>query len=305
MVGVEDMLRTSSQRTLGVRGRSLLAFAAVAGAYVGAAKLGLELSVAHGVITPVWPPTGIALAALLLLGPRYWPAVAMGAFVTNATSGVSADVAAAISVGNTLAALAGVYLLRRVDFRPSLERVGDVLWLTLLAAFAATTISATNGVTTLVLAGSPAASPYGSAWLLWWLGDAMGVLLVAPVLLIGATRRPKLDRKRLLEALGLVALLAGTSAAVFFGGGWRYPYPIFPLLVLATLRFRTRSSRSSSSPPCAFASSAPPSAVSSLPGSRSAASSRATRRSREMRRPPRRCSRRCSVLPRSASSCSA
>src|SRR6266498_4385660 len=188
VVAVHDSV-TSSQRMLGVRGRSLLAFAAVAGAYVGAAKLGLELSVAHGVITPVWPPTGIALAALLLLGPRYWPAVAMGAFVTNATSGVSADVAAAISVGNTLAALAGVYLLRRVDFRPSLERVGDVLWLTLLAAFAATTISATNGVTTLALAGSPAASPYGPAWLLWWLGDAMGVLLVAPVLLIGATRR--------------------------------------------------------------------------------------------------------------------
>src|SRR6266542_4622050 len=55
---------------------------------------------------------------------------------------------------------------------------------------------------------------------------------------VGATRRPRLDRKRLLEPLGLVALLAGTSAAVLFGGGWRYPHPIFPLLVLATLRFR-------------------------------------------------------------------
>jgi PAS domain S-box-containing protein len=234
----ERVKERSSHRAVSVRGGSLLAFAAVAGAYIGAAKLGLELSVAHGVISPVWPPTGIALAALLLLGPRYWPAIALGAFVSNATSGVSADIAAVISVGNTLEALAGVYLLRRVDFRPSLDRARDVMWLALLAAFVSTAISATNGVTTLALAGSSAASPYGSAWVLWWLGDAMGDLLVAPVLLIAATRLPKLDRARLLEALGLLALLAGTSAAVFLGGWWRYPYPIFPLLVFATLRFR-------------------------------------------------------------------
>ena len=238
-VAVYDRLsKRSTRRAVGVRARSLLAFAVVAGAYVGAAKLGLELSVAHGVISPVWPPTGIALAALLLLGPRYWHAIALGAFVSNATSGVSADVAAAISVGNTLEALAAVYLLRRVDFRPSLDRARDIMWLALLAAFASTAISATNGVTTLALADSSAASPYGSAWLLWWLGDAMGDLLVAPVLLIAATRLPKLDRARLLEGLGLLVLLAGTSAAVFLGGWWRYPYPIFPLLVLATLRFR-------------------------------------------------------------------
>jgi signal transduction histidine kinase len=238
-VAVQSKLRNASiHRAMGVRGRTLLAFAGVAGLYFGGAKLGLELSVAHGVISPVWPPTGIALAALLLLGPRYWPAIALGAFVSNATSGVSPDIAAVISVGNTLEALAAVYLLRRVEFRPSLDRVRDVLWLALLAAFVSTMISATNGVTTLALAGSSAASPYGSAWGLWWLGDAMGDLLVAPVLLIAATRLPKLDRARLLEALALLALLAGTSAAVFLGGWWRYPYPLFPLLVLATLRFR-------------------------------------------------------------------
>ncbi len=228
----------AARRAINVRARTVIAFACVAGAYIGAAKLGLELSVAHGVITPVWPPTGIALAALLILGPRYWPAIALGAFVSNATSGVSPEVAAAISVGNTLEALAGVYLLRRVDFRPSLQRARDVLWLALLAAFVSTAISATNGVTTLALAGSSAASPYGSAWVLWWLGDAMGDLLVAPALLIAATRLPKLDRKRTVEAVALLGLLCGTSAAVFLGGSWRYPYPVFPLLVWATVRFR-------------------------------------------------------------------
>jgi PAS domain S-box-containing protein len=230
--------RLSSRRAVGIGRRQLLVFLGVAAAYIGAAKLGLALSVAHGVITPVWPPTGIALAALLLLGPRYWPAITLGAFVSNVTSGVSADVALAISIGNTLEALVAVYLLRRVDFRPSLDRTRDIMWLTVLAACVSTAIAATNGVTTLALAGSPAASPYGSAWLLWWLGDAMGVLLVAPVLLIAATRPLQLRRARLLEALGLLALLAGTSAAIFFGGQWRYPYPIFPLLVVATLRFR-------------------------------------------------------------------
>jgi PAS domain S-box-containing protein len=216
----------------------VLAFACVAGAYIGAAKLGLELSVAHGVITPVWPPTGIALAALLILGPRYWPAIALGAFVSNVTSGVSPEVAAAISVGNTLEALAAVYLLRRVDFRPSLERARDVIWLALLAAFVSTAIAATNGVTTLAIAGSSAAASYGSAWVLWWLGDAMGDLLVAPMLLIAATQLPKLDRRRTVEAVALLGLLGGTSAAVFLGGSWRYPYPVFPLLVWATVRFR-------------------------------------------------------------------
>jgi PAS domain S-box-containing protein len=230
--------RLSSRQAVGIGRRQLLVFFGVAAAYIGAAKLGLALSVAHGVITPVWPPTGIALAALLLLGPRYWPAITLGAFVSNVTSGVSADVALAISIGNTLEALVAVYLLRRVDFRPSLDRTRDIMWLTVLAACVSTAIAATNGVTTLALAGSPAASPYGSAWLLWWLGDAMGVLLVAPVLLIAATRPLQLRRARLLEALGLLALLAGTSAAIFFGGQWRYPYPIFPLLVVATLRFR-------------------------------------------------------------------
>src|SRR5262249_16947297 len=171
-----------------------IAFLVVVAAYVGAARVGLELSVAHGVITPVWPPTGIALAALLLLGPRFWPAIALGAFIANATSGdASIPVAAAIAVGNTLEAVVAVSLLRRVDFRSTFERAGDVLWFTVIAAFLCTAISATNGVTTLAIAGSSAASPYGSAWVLWWLGDAMGALLVAPAILIAAARVPPLQ----------------------------------------------------------------------------------------------------------------
>jgi PAS domain S-box-containing protein len=225
----------------------LLAAAAVAGLYVGAAKLGLALSVAHGVITPVWAPTGIALAALLLFGPRLWPAVALGALVANATSGASLSVAAAISMGNTLEAVVGAGLLRRVGFRPALDRVRDVLALILLGAAASTTISATNGVTTLWVAGHVSGSSYGSEWLLWWSGDAMGDVVVAPLLLVWAVaplRKP--GRARALEALALLALLGGVSALVFLGGEWRYPHLLFPLLVWASLRFHQRGAVTSS-----------------------------------------------------------
>src|SRR5918999_2898780 len=88
------------RRSLRMRRRALpfLWFALIGGAYVGAAKLGIQLPVAKGVITPIWAPSGIALAALLILGLRYWPAVAIGAFVANATSEASAGVAAGITV---------------------------------------------------------------------------------------------------------------------------------------------------------------------------------------------------------------
>jgi len=215
-----------------------LLVALIAGVYFGGAKLGLSLAVAHGVITPVWPPTGIAIAALLLLGPRYWPAVTAGALLGNATSGVSLWVAAAISVGNTVEALAAVYLLRRVDFRLSFERVRDVLSFAVLGALVPAALAATNGVTILALTDSPAADPYGPRWLLWWLGDATGALLVAPLILVWATRLPhRLPGRRIAEGIVLVLALAGAGVAIFLGGLWRYPYALFPLLLWASVRF--------------------------------------------------------------------
>jgi PAS domain S-box-containing protein len=213
--------------------------ATATGAYVGAAKLGLRLSVAHGVITPVWAPTGIALAALVLGGLRFWPAVFVGALVANATSGASIEMSAVIAVGNTLEAVAGAYLLGRVGFRPSFQRMRDVLAFTALAALFSTALSATNGVTALAVAGDPAANSYGSAWRLWWLGDAMGDFLVAPLLLVWATRFPwKIPRRKAAEGLLLLGLLIGTSCAVFLTRLWLYPYVLFPLLTWATFRFK-------------------------------------------------------------------
>lgn len=215
-----------------------LALVAVAGTYVATAKVGIQLSVAHGVITPVWAPTGIALAALLIFGPRLWPAVALGAFISNATSGAEPAVAAAIAVGNTLEAVVGAYLLGKVGFRLNLERVRDVLALVVLGAGVSTLIAATNGVTVLFLT-DPAHGSYGSDWLLWWFGDAAGALMVAPLLLVAWSSAKKWpDRKRLLEAGVLLVSLSAVSAVVFLAGAWRYPYVIFPLLLWAAIRFR-------------------------------------------------------------------
>jgi PAS domain S-box-containing protein len=230
--------RTGVLARVGGRRHALLLIG-VAALYLGAAKLGLELSVAEGVITPVWAPTGIALAATVLLGGRIWPAIAVGAFIANATSGAEVPVAAAIAVGNTLEAVAGAALLRRVDFRPQLDRVRDVFALVFFAAFVSTTISATNGVTTLLIAGDTSWGSYGSDWLLWWIGDGMGDLIVAPLLLVWATAPPRgLTRLRQAEGLALAALLVAVGCFVFLAGYWRYPHLLFPLLIWAALRFR-------------------------------------------------------------------
>jgi len=224
----------------------------VAGLYIGTAKLGIQLPVAHGVVTPVWAPTGIALAALVLFGPSLWPAVAIGALVANATSGTSLPVAAGISVGNTLEAVVGAALLRRVDFRPSLDRVRDVAAL-VLAAAASTAIAATNGVTVLWASGNLTDS-YASSWFLWWSGDAMGDLVAAPLLLVWLSApfwKPRVAE--IVEGAALLGLLAGLSWFVFLHGYWHYPHLLFPLLVWASLRFYQRGAVTSSFVVAAFA----------------------------------------------------
>src|SRR5881227_740427 len=214
--------------------------AVVAGLYIGTAKLGIELSVAHGVVTPVWAPSGIALAAVVLLGPQLWPAVAIGALVANATTGTSMPVAAFIAVGNTLGPFVGAALLRAAAFNPRLGRIRDVLALVLLAAGLSTTIAATNGATTLWVSGNLSGS-YGSEWFLWWSGDAMGILVVAPLLLFWlSTPLWKPRRAELVEALALLGFITSVSWFVFLHGYWRYPHLLFPLLVWASLRFAQR-----------------------------------------------------------------
>ena len=191
----------------------------------------------------MWPPTGIAVAALLLGGYRLWPGVFLGAFISNATSHEPLLTAAGIAVGNTLGPLLGVFLLRRLaGFDNRLERVRDVLSLVALGSVLAMTVTATNGVLNLALARIVPWEDYWSVWRLWWVGDAMGVLLIAPLILTWGTswRHTDMRPRRLLE---LVVLGAGLliAAGFLFTKNLPFDYPLYPFVIWAALRFQQRA----------------------------------------------------------------
>jgi diguanylate cyclase (GGDEF)-like protein/PAS domain S-box-containing protein len=209
--------------------------------YFAAAKGGLALAYENSSVTAVWPPTGIALAALVLGGRRLWPGVALGALLANSSTGVPLFTVLGITAGNTLEALIGAYLLVRVArFRPSLERARDVLALAVLAAMLSTMVSATVGVASLYAGHAISAGELASGWRTWWLGDLGGDLLVAPLVLVfaggvGAIRR----WGRVVEAIAMVLAVAGVSCLVFSSHTSR-AFLIFPVLIWAALRFGPR-----------------------------------------------------------------
>jgi integral membrane sensor domain MASE1 len=204
--------------------------------YFGAAKLGLALAFATPSVTAVWPPTGIALAALVLGGRRLWPGVAAGAFLANVSTDLPLYTTLGITVGNTLEAIVGAALLGRVGFRTSLERVRDVVALATLAGAVSTTVSATIGVASLSVGGA-LSQDLASVWRIWWLGDMGGDLIVAPLIFAGARySRAWRGPGRTVEALLLTAAIAGT-AAVVFSLETNLTYLLFPLLVWAALRY--------------------------------------------------------------------
>src|SRR5919201_1359131 len=189
----------------------------LAAVYVAAAKVGLRLATVGAQVTLVWPPTGIALAALLLGGSRLWPGVALGATLVDASTGVSLPTACGMGTGNTLEALIAAGLLRHLGVQPSLERLRGVIPRT-------------------------AAVP---AWGTWWLGDALGDIVVAPAVLVW-TARPwrAMGWRRSAEAAVLLVAVVTVSQTVF--GGWfgvtrLYGFPpvylVFPVALWATLRF--------------------------------------------------------------------
>jgi PAS domain S-box-containing protein len=226
----------------------LAKMAGLALVYFAAAKVGLLTAFRAPQVSPFWPPSGIALAALVLLGRDLWPGVALGAFFANLTAAnETAAVAFGITVGNTLEAVAGAWLLRRAGFHSSLSRLRDVLALLTLGAVFSTAISATLGVAALCAGGVRSWSEYSGLWFVWWLGDALGDLVVAPVLLTwaaGLRRRWKLSR--ILEAGAMVGGLLAVSQVVFAGqfprviSNHALEYAAFPFVIWAGIRFGPR-----------------------------------------------------------------
>lgn len=218
--------------------------AALAGIYIVAGRLGLSLDPVGGFATLVWPPAGISLAALLVFGPALWPGVWIGALLVNLLTGAPFVVALAIAGGNTLEAVVGADVLRRVGFDPLLSRVRDVIALALLAAGAATLIAATVGAAALVIGAVVATNDAGHAWIAWWLGDATAILALTPLLLLVAKggvvqMRPRwaVEAAALVAGLTLMSWIIFTARSGGSGAAFWHAYLLAPLLIWAALRF--------------------------------------------------------------------
>src|SRR5438552_794781 len=226
-----------------------LTLAAVFGLYVIFGKIGLSLAVVHASASPVWAPTGIALAALLTLGYRVWPAIFAGAFCVNVTTAGSVATSLGIGVGNTLEALLAAYLVDRyANGAQAFDRSQDVFKFAGFAGLLSPTVSATVGVASLALGGYATWPDFDQIWLTWWLGDVTGALIFGPLLILWVRDwRSHVSRGRLLEVAALWLTTTLIGLAVFGEGLTHFGLMTLPLtflctppLVWAAVRFRQR-----------------------------------------------------------------
>jgi signal transduction histidine kinase len=215
--------------------------------YVIAGKLGLMLASLHASASPVWPPTGIALAAALLFGYRVWPAIFVGAFLVNVTTAGDVATSFAIATGNTLEALVGAWLVNRfAGGKNFCDRPQGVFRFALAAAIS-TIISPVFGVTSLAFAGFADWTNYGAIWLTWWLGDATGDLVFTPLVLLWSVASKRRWYKREAAEVGTLLLLLVLLSSVVFGG-WleissrNYPIAFIcgPVVIWMAFRFTQR-----------------------------------------------------------------
>lgn len=220
----------------------------LAAAYFVTGKLGLTLAFLQPSATAVWPPTGIALAANLVVGYGVWPGILAGAFFVNYTTAGTALTSISIAIGNTIEGALGAYLVNRFAHGlAAFDRPHDAITFALLA-LVSTAVSATIGVTSLSLAGFVDSSILAPTWLTWWLGDVAGALVVAPLLILWS-RAPRLswDLRQALEIGVWLGLLLLVGQGIF--GGWHpfgadhYPLEFLsiPPLIWAAFRLGRRA----------------------------------------------------------------
>ncbi|HUR41034.1 MAG TPA: MASE1 domain-containing protein [Verrucomicrobiae bacterium] len=207
--------------------------------YFAAGRLGLSFALINSSATSIWPPTGIALGVLLLLGPRAWPAIFVGAFLVNFATAGSLWTSLGIAAGNTAEALLGTWLIQRyATGTECFNRAGDIFKFALLGAGVATTVSATVGVATLVAGGLADSTQFGAIWLTWWLGDASGALIVTPLVVLWyrtlASNAPTTERRT--EALLVYLVVAAIGLLVFMWSS--HPLVFLCLAPLSWAAFR-------------------------------------------------------------------
>jgi len=213
--------------------------------YFVVGKFGLMLASLHASASPVWPSTGIALAAILVLGYRVWPGIFIGAFLVNVTTAGDVATSLAIATGNTLEALAGAWLvIRFARGKNFCDRPQDVFKFALVAA-TSTIISPLFGVTSLAFAGFADWTHYGAIWLTWWLGDVTGDLVFAPLVVLWSVGLQQGWSKKEATEVGVLFLLLVLLSGVVFAG-WlemssrNYPITFIcgPIVIWTAFRFR-------------------------------------------------------------------
>jgi signal transduction histidine kinase len=215
--------------------------------YFVAAKLSLKLAFVNESASSVWPVTGIAIAALLLYGYRFWPAILLGAFLANLTTPGTVLTSFCIAIGNTLEAICAVWLIRRLAHGVrAFDRAQDVFKFALIVTFS-TLVSPTIGVTSLAVTGFADWTNYRAIWLTWWMADAIGGLVVGPLLILWmAGDKLQFYGRRILEVALLLIALVLIGEAVF--GGWfpisaqSYPFSFLcgPIVIWAAFRLSQR-----------------------------------------------------------------
>ena len=229
--------------------KNLALLVALVAVYFVAGKLGLKLAYAHTNASAVWPATGIAIAALLIFGLRIWPVIFGAAFLVNITNADTFAASLAIASGNTLEALAASYLV--IHFAGGLnafQRSQNIFRFALLAGVVASAISATLGSAMLVLTGLAPSPNYVTIFCTWWLGDAVGAIIVTPLVLLWF-ENPRLQwtRRQTVELIFLYCGLFTTASAVFGNGlhffmrNYPFEYVCFPFLIWAAFRFGRRT----------------------------------------------------------------
>jgi PAS domain S-box-containing protein len=208
---------------------------ALTAVYVACGKFGLSLAFVHTNASAVWPPTGIALAALLVWGYRLWPGVFLGAFLVNVTTETSLVTSLGIAGGNTCETLIGVWLVCRfAGGLKAFERTSTFFRFVVLAGVASTTVSPAVGVTSLCLGGFAPWDQYRAIWVTWWLGDMVSNLIIAPLLLIWLTQGfPRLNLRQSLEAAGLFVTVVLVGGVLFLPGDSSHAARSYPLTYLA------------------------------------------------------------------------
>ena len=228
-----------------VERRYLVAMVVTAAAYYAAARIGLHLAYPHtgtttyGAVTAFWPPVGIGIAALVLFGPRLWPAIVIGDLLAGDYS-TPLGVTLGQTFGTVVAVVVAALLLIRLGARTPGLRVRDVLVLIACSAVG-TAVGATLGTLAIWIAGDLPAVGFGHIWGTWWLSDLAGALVVTPAVLTWARVRVRMTTRQMIEGAALIAVLLVLTA---LASRHDVPYILFPALIWAALRFGPRGAAS-------------------------------------------------------------